>query len=261
MSDLNEMAIIEALHNTSFGSRVLYSERTSSTMDQARKLAIEGCEEGTVVIAEEQYFGRGRFNREWISPPGLNLYFTVILRPAIKWLPQLSMMAALSIVNAVTEVTLYSVHPTVKWPNDVRLGGKKLAGILIENKIDGDKVDFCLIGIGINVNLDPGDHDAIANIATSIRNEVGHSVSRLETMRLVIEQMEKIYVSIKKGASVVEEWRSLIDTIGKRVTIVSLSEKIHGYALGVDEEGNLLIRTDNGPVTAFSGGEVTMQMD
>ena len=261
MSDLNEVLIRESLKNISFGNRVLYMERTSSTMDQARKLAVEGCEEGTLVIAEEQSFGRGRFNRQWISPPGLNLYLTVILRPNIGWLPQLSMMAATSIVYAIKRISGFPLSPTVKWPNDVRIGGKKVAGILIENEIDGDSVEFCLIGIGINVNFDPTSHDSIVDIATSIRNEIGHDVSRLETMRVLIEQMETSYERIKKGISIVSEWEDLIDTIGKRVTVLALSEKFQGHALGVNESGSLVVKMDNGTVTAFSGGEVTIQVD
>ena len=122
-------------------------------MDEARRLAQSGCEEGTVVVAEEQTAARGRFDRRWVSPPGENLCFSVILKRVSTSSPYANMAAALAVVRAVG--SLDGLWPSIKWPNDVRVGGRKLCGILVEAALESRRVPFAVVGVGLNVNLDP----------------------------------------------------------------------------------------------------------
>ena len=153
MTLLDTVRVQASLADAIIGHRIEYHRLIGSTMDVARELAREGAAEGTVVIAEEQNKGRGRFDRAWVSPPDLNLYFTVLLRPQPDHLPYMNMAAALGVYEAAAEIT--GLKPTVKWPNDVRIDGRKLSGILVETEFDGPRLDHSLVGVGVKRQSGP----------------------------------------------------------------------------------------------------------
>ena len=142
MTEINPESVRDGLKTNFIGMPILYFETTTSTMNLARIQAEQGSGEGTLVIAETQTAGRGRFSREWISPPGVNLYFSLILKPAIHQLPELNLIATLSILKSINAIT--GLEPMIKWPNDITIKKKKLGGILIETKISHGEVDYTI---------------------------------------------------------------------------------------------------------------------
>ena len=165
-TDLDIDLLRRALSSRVVGSNVLHYDLLGSTMDEARRLAEQDAPEGTVVIAEEQTAGRGRFDRSWISPRGQNLSFSVMLRPTAAQLPFMNMAATLAVYETLVDLT--GLTPAIKWPNDVRINGLKASGILIETTMEGSDVSYAIVGIGLNVNFDPSEFPEIAPTATSI---------------------------------------------------------------------------------------------
>ena len=257
---LSEDSIRGSLSTALLGCRVDCYPVVASTMDEARKAALESAPDGTLVLAEEQTGGRGRFQRTWVSPPGVNLYLSIVLRPESSALSQLGMMASLALAKALQGFTRGAAQVSIKWPNDVRIGGKKVGGILIENVLKGDRAGFSIVGMGVNVNLDPGEYPEIRDIATSLRRELGHTVSRLALLAAILGEMEELYITIQGGGSVREEWSALLDTLGRRIRVAWGDQVYEGYAEGVDGEGSLLLRRPDGSLQALSAGEVTLQV-
>ena len=243
-------------------------------MDDARELARAGAVEGMVVVAEEQDAGRGRFDRRWVSPPGLNLYFTVILRPAAGQLAFVNMAAALAVRGAVQQGLSRGSHPhpslppsrgkgllaSVKWPNDVRVDGRKLGGILIETEFEGGRPAFALVGVGINVNLDVGEHPEIAGVATSLRSETGRVFEREAVLISALRGFDGLYARVRNGESLTAEWAAVLETLGKRVSLRWGDRVIRGLAEGVDDGGNLILVGDDGERVSVAAGEVTSQV-
>ena len=180
---LSHQTIVSALSTALMGRRVDYLPTTASTMDDARKAALDNAPEGALVVADEQTAGRGRFQRVWVSPAGANLLFSLVLRPEPEASSQLSMMASLALANVLRRLVPDASQVTIKWPNDVRVGGKKIGGILIESSLAQEGADgFSIVGMGINVNFDPGEYPEIRDIATSLRQELGHPLPRAELL-------------------------------------------------------------------------------
>ena len=240
------------------GHRIEYHRLIGSTMDVARDLARGGAAEGTVVIAEEQNKGRGRFDRAWVSPPGLNLYFTVLLRPDRSQLPYMNMAAALGVYEATAEIT--GLQPTVKWPNDVRIDGKKLSGILVETEFDGRRPEHSLVGIGVNVNLDPSERPEIADIATSLRAAAGREFDRSEVLRLALSKMDGWYSQVRQGKSLTSDWAAALETLGRHVELRWRDQLLEGLAESVDDDGNLVLLQADGSRVSVVAGEVTSQV-
>ncbi|MCX6009508.1 MAG: biotin--[acetyl-CoA-carboxylase] ligase, partial [Chloroflexi bacterium] len=165
---------IKSRLNTKFvGRQLYYYNRLSTTMETAKELAKKGTAEGTVIIADTQTAGRGRLGRAWLSPEG-SLAMSLILKPSLDNLPQLVMIASLAVVRTIKKVA--GIEAQIKWPNDILIKGKKICGILIENEVKGDRVNFAIIGIGINVNFDPLSFPEISDIATSLSHELGTKI-------------------------------------------------------------------------------------
>ena len=173
------------------GRRLTYLASTPSTQDVARREADEGAPEGTAVIAEEQTAGRGRLGRSWVSPAGKNIYLTIVLRPDVAHLRILGMAAPLAVARAVESVT--TISPLLKWPNDVLVSGLKLSGVLIDSELFGGEAQYALVGIGVNVNFDIDTDSEIASVATSIKREAGHPVSREDILAAVLNEFEDLY--------------------------------------------------------------------
>ena len=247
-----------ALSDSIVGHRIYYHRLISSTMDAARELARDGEREGAVVIAEEQTKGRGRFNRAWVSPPGLNLYFTVLLRPRRDQLRYMNMAAALAVFD--TAAGFAGLKPAVKWPNDVRVGGRKLSGILIENEFDGDRLAHALVGIGVNVNLDVSRYPEIADTATSLRSEVGRELDRSEALLSVLANLDMWYARVRAGQSLTEDWAATLETLGKQVKLRWRDQVLTGVAESVDDHGNLTLLQPGGERVTVVAGEVTSQV-
>jgi len=226
-------------------------------MDDARREAEAGAAEGTVVLAEEQTKGRGRFDRAWVSPAGKNLYLTIIMRPPMERLRSLSVVTPLAVTRAVEETT--SLAPRIKWPNDVLVDGRKLSGILIESEIAGESVKYALVGPGINVNFDVEQSPEIAKIATSIKGELGREASREQLLAAFLNRFEVLYEEAAKGDRVLEQWRSRLDTLGREVKVRFGEQIYEGTAEGVDRDGNLIVVKSDGGRVVVEAGEVTLR--
>jgi BirA family biotin operon repressor/biotin-[acetyl-CoA-carboxylase] ligase len=251
---LNLDDVASQLNTRVLGRRVIYLTSTTSTMDIARREAESGADEGTVVIAEEQTAGRGRFGRKWVSPTGENLYLTLLLRPDVMRLRSLSIVSPLAVCQAVETTT--TVRPVIKWPNDVLIRSKKLSGILIETEFSGQSPRYALVGIGLNVNFRTDDTE-VSTIATSLAQETRKSVSREDVLASLLNHFETAYQSTSQR--VYHEWKSRLQTIGRDVTITFRDEKHTGVAEDVDRAGNLLLRTADGSLLTFEAGEVSLR--
>ncbi len=256
-SDLNIESLQRSLDGRVVGFQFHHHELLGSTMDETRRLAAQGAPEGTVVIAEEQTAGRGRFNRVWVSPKGQNISFSLLLKPHVDLLPQVNMAATLAVAHTIEGAGLV---PTIKWPNDVRIGGLKTSGILIENDIVGEGVSHCIVGIGVNVNFDPSKYEEIAKISTSLFKETGKITDRTEVLLRLLTSLDDLYAELRRGVSLTSRWSEYLDTLGKTVQLRWREEVVDGVAEGVDDQGNLLMRRSDGSLFTAVAGEVTLQV-
>jgi BirA family biotin operon repressor/biotin-[acetyl-CoA-carboxylase] ligase len=215
-------------------------------MDVAKRKAQQGTIEGTVVIAEEQTAGKGRIKRPWLSPKG-NIALSIILYPSLAYLSSLIMVASLAVVHCIEKVT--GLKSQIKWPNDVLVNGKKVCGILIESDVRGNIVDYAIIGIGININLRLSDFPGISPTATSLSDELGKEVSRLDVVRQLLVETERLYLALQAGESVYQEWRDNLATLGKKVSVKWGKTRHEGIAESVASDGSLLLRQSNGSLT------------
>jgi BirA family biotin operon repressor/biotin-[acetyl-CoA-carboxylase] ligase len=225
-------------------------------MDQAAALGESGCVEGTVVVAEEQTAARGRFDRRWVTVPGRDVAFSVVLRPDASRLSQVNMAASLGLIDAVKRLT--GVTPTIKWPNDVRIGGKKLAGILVESTMEASELRHTVLGMGLNVNLDPAEFPEISSTATSLLSETGGLLDRASVLQAVLEHVDDRYAEVRRGKSLTDEWAASLDTLGLTVRVRWRDQEMVGLAGAVDDDGNLLLTAPDGSVQTAVAGEVTL---
>jgi len=248
-------AIIKGPEGCLIGATIMYYPRVTSTMDTARQLASQGTREGTVIVAEEQTEGRGRLGRHWVSRAGQSISLSVVLHPTMGQLPQLNMVASLATVRSITKAT--GLKPLIKWPNDVLLDNKKVSGILIENIFDGPVLKAAVIGIGINVNLDPESFPAISAIATSLSIEAGGTVSTQDLTARLLKELDELYRDLCRTGTVYDSWVPLVETIGKRVRVRSGDRIEEGCAESVDDNGRLILQRADGTRLALDAGEVT----
>jgi BirA family biotin operon repressor/biotin-[acetyl-CoA-carboxylase] ligase len=244
------------------GRDIRVFEQTTSTNDVIEKLARDGVKEGVVVFAESQTKGRGRLGRKWISPAHKGLWFSILLRPDLRpqETTQLTVASATALRRAIQSET--GLKPEIKWPNDILIGGKKVAGILTELNAELDKVRYVILGIGIDMNLDAGEFPAeLKRIATSLKIETGETVSRAELATAILRELDFDYARIGGGkfAVVADEWEEHCVTIGKNVTVQIGDRKIRGCAESLDDDGALLLRTEHGHLERITGGDVTLE--
>jgi len=252
---LSPPSITNNLDTRFIGQRVIYYPRLTSTMDVAKREAQQGAAEGTVIVADEQTAGKGRLERDWLSPKG-NIALSIILHPSLPYLPSLIMLASLAAVHSIESVA--GLKSQVKWPNDVLINGRKVCGILIESEVRGNTVDYAIVGIGVNVNLRLSAFPEILSIATSLGNELGREVSRLSLIQRLLVEIEKLYLSLPTGGSVYEEWRDRLVTLGKRVQVKSGKAVYEGIAESVARDGSLLLRQLDGSLTRIVAGDATL---
>lgn len=250
-------AVRRALSAKTIGRPILHYESLDSTMDEAARYAATGCPEGTVVLAEEQAAGRGRFARPWISGPGESLLLSIVLRPTQGQLPQANMAATLAVARTVD--TRVDGPVTIKWPNDVRIGGRKVAGILIETDSQLGRASSAVVGIGLNVSVDTSGHPEIADTATSIAEQAGAHVKRTGVLIDLLNHLDDLYARVRTGDSLTDEWSSRLDTLGLEVNVRRSSELLTGVARKVDDQGNLVLERPDGSMVTVVGGEVTLQ--
>ena len=232
-------------------------ETLDSTMDDAKRLAEGGAAEGTVVLAEEQTAGRGRFDRSWMSDRGKDLLFSVVFRPDAAHGPYINMAAALSVCLTVGHAT--GLDTSIKWPNDVKLAGRKVSGILVESMVSRADVEYTVLGVGLNVNSNPASVPEIATTATSMYRETGRTFDRTDVLINVLGELDRRYGLIREGRSMREEWSSRLETLGQSVVVRWQDSTEEGTATGVDEMGNLILRKADGTRKSVVAGEVTLQ--
>ena len=247
--------IQKGLGTTVMGKRVFCYEELDSTNDVAWRLGQEGLPEGTCVFSEHQKKGRGRMGRNWEAPKHSSILLSVILRPDMppSGVSRVTLAAALSVVRAIQETTM--ILSGIKWPNDVVYREKKLCGILTEMNAEADRVRFVVLGIGMNVNSKGRELPAGS---VSLRDIAGKKISRLALSRCLLRELDKDIMRMKKGlfGELTEEWEEYSETTGKRVVATLLDRSVHGQATGIDADGALWIRKDNGLQERILSGDI-----
>jgi BirA family biotin operon repressor/biotin-[acetyl-CoA-carboxylase] ligase len=250
---------VQALLDTAdIGRTFRYESVTGSTMDLARAAGRAGAPHGYTVLADEQTAGRGRFGRRWLAPPGSNLTFTILVRPSIRGLERLSMVAALAVADGVEQQT--AIRPVFKWPNDVQVDGRKLAGILIETELSGDAPALALVGIGLNVNQESRNEPEIAAIAVSLRDLLGREVPREPLLAAVLTSFERWYERAA-GPDVSAAWSSRLVTLGQEIAVSFAGQVEQGRAESVTDTGALRLRRPDGSLVTLPAGEVTTRVE
>ncbi|MCB6828592.1 MULTISPECIES: biotin--[acetyl-CoA-carboxylase] ligase [Megamonas] len=258
---LSSEEIKSSLTTKILGSEILYFETVDSTNTQAKKVALQGVKDGTIIISEEQGGGRGRLSRSFFSPKYKGIWFSVILKP--KFLPQeapkCTLMAATAITKAIEDVT--GVKVGIKWPNDVLYKGKKLVGILTEMNAEMDCINYIIIGMGINVNIDKEEMpEEIQNIATSLSQITGKKISRLKLLNKILYYLEHLYIICQEEgfAPILDEWRKYSITLNQHIRVIGTNEVLEGIAVDIDDDGALLVNID-GQIKRVLAGDVSIR--
>ena len=241
------------------GGDIRLLDVTDSTNSQAGALGDAGAPEGLVVVADRQTAGKGRLGRSWISPEAVNLYLSVLLRPPVLPVeaPQLTFLSAVAVVRAIIEVS--GLEPKVKWPNDILLNGRKVAGLLNEMSSETDRVNYVVLGIGVNLNMTSEQFPArLRYPGTSLGIELGHQVSRVEFARCLLRQIDLLYDEyLRTGARpVMAAWERHCDLTGQPIVVDCQSCLVEGVMGGIDDDGALLVKTGQGTFERVLAGDV-----
>jgi BirA family biotin operon repressor/biotin-[acetyl-CoA-carboxylase] ligase len=230
------------------GKKVLYYPEIDSTNRLAKEAASDGADEGTLVITDYQTKGRGRLDRSWESESGQNLMFSFILRPRIPLFDSflLTMAAGISMAEAIETET--GLPAMVKWPNDIFLNGKKLAGILTEISGQSQALDWAVIGIGVNINSKP-DLDT----AMYLNEQTDEAIDRINILNRFLINFEAVYRNGRPSEDIIERWRAKSYTLGLQVEIDDNGEIIKGLAEDIDKSGALMVRTNEGKIKVICG--------
>jgi len=244
------------------GRDVRVFEQTTSTNDVIEKLARDGVKEGVVVFAESQTKGRGRLGRKWISPAHKGLWFSLLLRPDLRpqEATQLTVASATALCRAIHSET--GLNPEIKWPNDILVHGKKVAGILTEMSAELDRVQHVILGIGVNMNMSAGEFQPeLRKLATSLKIESGRAILRADLATAILYELDRNYARVCAGgfAAIADEWEAHCTTIGRDVTIQIGERRLRGRAESLSDEGALLLRTEHGHLESIIGGDVTLE--
>jgi BirA family biotin operon repressor/biotin-[acetyl-CoA-carboxylase] ligase len=241
------------------GGKISYFERVDSTNQRAYARAQEAEAAGEIFIAEEQTAGRGRLGRKWESPANVNLYLSAIVKPRINAadLPLLTLTSAVAVAEVLGSFA--AVPPEVKWPNDVLIAGKKIAGILTESACEADRLLFAIVGIGVNLNLSlESTPEAIRRTATSLLTVNGAPVDRTLFACRLIEGLDRCYGELEQQGFVglAERWTRLFSLRGKMVKVDGGGRSIYGTALGIDRDGALILEDQSGGRARALAGDV-----
>ena len=243
------------------GSDIKYFTTTDSTNNQAKKLAMDGAVDGTIVISEEQNGGRGRLSRSFFCPKYKGIWFSVILRPDFlpQEAPKCTLLAAVAVTKAIYDVT--GVKVGIKWPNDILYNGKKLVGILTEMSAEMERINYIVLGIGIDVNISVEETpEDIRDIMTSLSQITGKKVSRLELLNKLLYHLEQLYIMAQKQsfAPILDEWRKYSITLNQEIKVISGNDVTYGEAVDIDDDGALLVKI-NGQIKRVLAGDVSIR--
>lgn len=243
------------------GREIRVFSKTTSTSDFVSRLGQNGTPEGIVIFAESQTKGRGRLGRTWVSPARKGLWFSVLLRPQVSFqsATRLTVVAATALARAIQGQT--GIVPTIKWPNDILIRGRKVSGILTEIDGEVEMVRYAVVGIGINVNiLEEEFPEELRHRVTSLQIEAGQPVNRSDLAVAILTELDRDYARVQSGRfeEVADEWRQRCGTLGQQVTVRSGSRTVQGRAESIDSDGALLIRTQHGRLERIVGGDVEL---
>jgi BirA family biotin operon repressor/biotin-[acetyl-CoA-carboxylase] ligase len=249
--------LLHELTGLRFAHPIYVYQQIGSTNDQARQFAAAGGPEGLLVVADEQTAGRGRRERRWLTPPGTALALSVVMRPALPAArsTRLVMVAGLAVCDAVEQTA--GLRPALKWPNDVLIGGRKAAGILVESALAGEAVEYAVAGIGLNVSWAPGAED-VDFPATCLEAEAGRVVGRRELLRAVLAALEARYLQLDTEALYLD-WRAHLAYIDTPVELRTETEVLAGRIQDVDPDGALVFRTEAGEARHVLAGDVHLR--
>ncbi|HEX5606942.1 MAG TPA: biotin--[acetyl-CoA-carboxylase] ligase [Candidatus Binatia bacterium] len=259
MTPLDIDQIAKQLKAKRLGGKFHYFAELGSTNIHARMLAEQGAAEGEFVIAEAQTHGRGRLGRRWESPPGVNLYFSVILRPRFLPVhaPQTTLMAAVALAETI--VPLIEQAPVIKWPNDILVNGRKLAGVLSEATCDSERIEFVILGIGLNLNYRAVSMPPeIRRRAISVVDLIGKPINRESVTVRLIQNLDRCYGELEDYGfeALRSRWNAFFGLRGRRIRIENHEQVVIGRALGIDRNGALIIEDDFGKLQNIYAGDV-----
>jgi BirA family biotin operon repressor/biotin-[acetyl-CoA-carboxylase] ligase len=253
----------EGLKTKLLGRYIFFSHEVGSTNDWAKELAELDAPEGTVALAETQTAGRGRLGRKWISPKG-GLWFSIIFKPKIKPMEtvKLVFLAGLAVAETIRE--LYGLKAETKWPNDVLVDGLKVCGILSEMKTVGEKVEYAVIGVGVNANFNVDEEfpKELREKAISLEKALGRKIALEELFKALLEKMESLYQQfLKEGFTpILEKWKDYASFLGCEAEVHGDGERFEGTALNVDNEGALILRLKDGSVKRVFVGDLSIKI-
>ena len=258
--DFRPHMIYKHLKTRVIGRRMRYFESIPSTIWYGKDLAEQGGLDelhGLVIIAEEQTGGVGRMGRSWVSPSG-GIWITLVLQPTIPidHLFMLTLAGSVSVARVLRK--MFDIGALIKWPNDIIIGDKKVAGILLELGAEGNQIKYCLVGMGIDANISVDNlNESIRHMITSISHEVEEDVDRAALLAAILKEFEVRYDMIEQGEyePVIREWKNFSSTIGRRVRINTLRNSFEGEAVDIDPSGALVVRRDNGKIEKVIAGD------
>ena len=275
MSQLSGDLIRHKLPTFTFGQHLIFVPQIGSTNTELKQYARQGAPEGMLYITDEQLVGRGRLERKWVAPAGSSLLMSLLFRPDFlepTQTQQLTMMCCLAMLDSIKEHT--GLSALVKWPNDiVWTDRKKLAGMLTEAEFDNNRTSWVVVGMGLNVNIDfnsytteeveSADNPPLAQTATSLSTILERDVSalRLPLVQGYLRNVEQRYEALRQGVSPHFEWQRKLATIGQTVTVTETNggRRYHGTVTGVDENGALRLRQEDGSIISILAGDVTLR--
>ena len=255
----NETTIADQIHTKWAGKTVHFARETDSTNLWIKRLAKEGASEGTLALAEFQSAGRGRLGRSWEVPEGTSVMMSILLRPKFEpqYAPTLTLVMGMAVAKAVKNL---GFDVSIKWPNDVVVSHKKICGILTEMGVRDGKIDYAVIGVGINVNIREFPEE-MADKATSLYLESGREFDRSQIPGLVMEAFEKYYEKFAATcdlSGLKEEYESILANYDQPVRVLA-KEPYEGVARGITDGGELLVEKTDGTIVAVSAGEVSVR--
>lgn len=258
---LTEAEIRAGLHTKTLGSNIVCLAETDSTNEEAKRQAQHGAPDGSVFTAERQTGGKGRLGRRWEQPEGTGVWFSVLLRPGLipSEVGNITLLAGIAVCRAVRSLT--GCEAKIKWPNDVVIGSRKVCGILTEMAAEIDRIEYMVLGIGINANI-AAFPESLAEKATSLQIEMGRTVSRANLLQAVLWELEELLTPENYSCltpAILHEYQTLCVSVGRRVGFYQGNMQATGTAVGVSSTGELLVNTDDGRQVTINAGEVVVQ--